>query len=128
MPRNIVIGQPVKPAKILRARELRSDQTAAEAALWQALRANRLDGAHFRRQQVIKGFIVDFYCHRAGLVIEVDGAIHQQQADQDAKREQVLQANGLHILRFSNQQVMAELPAVLQAIHGALAASDEGNG
>ena len=49
--------------------------TPAEKILWQELRANKL-GVHFRRQQAIAGFIVDFYCHKAGLVVEVDGDIH----------------------------------------------------
>ena len=75
MPRsNIIIGQRIDPAKAQRARELRRRMTTEEKALWQRLRANRLDGFHFRRQQVIDGFIVDFYCHAASLVVETDGA------------------------------------------------------
>jgi very-short-patch-repair endonuclease len=57
---------------------------------WQHLRANQLNGLHFRRQQIIDGFIADFYCHVARLVIEVDGEIHQQQAEYDAERDRVL--------------------------------------
>ncbi|MHB8778456.1 MAG: endonuclease domain-containing protein [Anaerolineales bacterium] len=57
--------------------ESRRDMTPAEKILWQELRANKL-GVHFRRQQVITGFIVDFYCHKAGLVIELDGVFYEE--------------------------------------------------
>ena len=60
-------------------------ETPAEKtqSVWQELRENKL-GVHFRRQQVIAGFIVDFYCHKAGLVVEVDGDIHDLQQEEDA--------------------------------------------
>jgi very-short-patch-repair endonuclease len=70
---------------------------AAEKILWQELRSNKL-GVHFRRQQIIQGFIVDFYCHRAGLVVEVDGDIHDLQREEDARREKALSAVGLRSL------------------------------
>lgn len=82
-PKNIVIGQKVDPEKAARAKELRREMTAAEKILWGYLRANRLDGFHFRRQQVIAGFIVDFYCHPAGLAIELDGPVHANQVEYD---------------------------------------------
>lgn len=62
-PKNIVIGQKINPEKAVRAKELRRNMTEAEKILWERLRANRLSGWHFRRQQVIRGFIVDLYCH-----------------------------------------------------------------
>jgi very-short-patch-repair endonuclease len=71
----------------------------------QELRANKL-GVHFRRQQVIAGFIVDFYCHIAGLVVEVDGDIHDLQQEEDARREKVLREMGLRIVRFRNEGEM----------------------
>ncbi len=74
---NIVIGQKVSPSKVERTKEFRRQMTPEEKILWQRLRANRLNGLHFRRQQIIDGFIVDFYCHSAGVVVEVDGEIHQ---------------------------------------------------
>ena len=63
--RNIVTGQKVSREKLRRAQELRQKMTPAERRLWNQLRANRLGGWHFRRQQIIDGFIVDFYCHKA---------------------------------------------------------------
>ncbi len=114
--KNIVIGQKVNPAKAQRARELRQNMTPAEAVLWQALRANRLGGIHFRRQQIIAGFIVDFYCHAASLVIEVDGGIHLQQVETDRERERILVERGLRVLRFQNEQVLNDLAGVLTHI------------
>lgn len=119
--RNIVIGQKIDPQKAARARELRQFMTPAEKLLWQHLRANRLNGWHFRRQQVIAGFIVDFYCHAAGLVVEVDGSVHENQTDDDLKRDLVLQGLILRVLRIKNQEVFDNLEAVLQKVHDACA-------
>lgn len=113
---NVVRGQKVAPDKPPAARALRQQMTAAEKALWARLRSNRLDGWHFRRQQVIAGFIVDFYCHAAALIIEVDGEIHQSQGEYDRERDEVLQSLGFRILRFTNQVVMEEIQSVLEEI------------
>lgn len=83
--KNIVTNQKVTKEKLQRAKELRREMTPAEKILWEELRANKL-GGHFRRQQVIQGFIVDFYCHKAALVIEVDGDIHDLQKEEDERR------------------------------------------
>ena len=114
--KNIIPGQTVTKEKLQRAKELCRDMTPAETILWQELRANKL-GVHFRRQQVIAGFIVDFYCHKAGLVIEVDGDIHDLQQEEDARREKVLSEMGLRIVRFRNDEVMRDLSAVVGKIH-----------
>jgi len=89
--------------------------TPAEKILWNELRANKL-GVHFRRQQVIAGFIVDFYCHKSALVIEVDGDIHDLQRDEDTRRENALREMGLRIVRFRNDEVVRDLSAVLRKI------------
>lgn len=114
--RNIIIGQKISSVKVQRAKELRSQMTEEEKILWQHLRANRLNNLHFRRQQIIDGFIVDFYCHAARLVIEVDGEIHQQQIEYDAERDQILSARGLRLLRIKNEQVRYDLGSVLERI------------
>lgn len=113
--KNIIPGQRVKKTKLERARELRHDMTPAEKMLWQELRANKL-GVHFRRQQIIAGFIVDFYCHKAAPVIEVDGDIHGLKQEEDARREKVLREMGLNIVRFRNEDVMRDLPTVVEDI------------
>src|SRR6476620_6765642 len=113
--KNIIPGQRVTKEKLLRARELRRDMTPAEKLLWQELRANKL-GVHFRRQQVIAGFIVDFYCHKAGLVIEVDGDIHDLQQEEYGVREKALSEMGLRIIRFRNHEVLKNLSEVVEKI------------
>ena len=113
--KNIVTNQKVTQEKLQRAKELRREMTPAEKILWEELRANKL-GVHFRRQQVIQGFIVDFYCHKAGLVIEVDGDIHDLQKEEDERREKVLRELGLRIVRFRNDEVVRDLSAVVGRI------------
>jgi cholesterol oxidase len=81
-----------------------------------AVAANRLCGLHFRRQQVLDGFIVDFYCHRAALVIEVDGPIHDERKDYDHARDELMTTRGLHVLRFTNNQIETEIVKVLSVI------------
>jgi very-short-patch-repair endonuclease len=117
--RNTVIGQRVKREKADRARELRRAMTPAERALWQRLRGNRLNGRHFRRQQVIAGFIVDFYCHAAGVVVNVDGEVHEGMAEYDKERDEVLRGRGFRIARLSNDEVMGNIEAALAKIETA---------
>jgi very-short-patch-repair endonuclease len=113
--KNIVTGQKVTKEKLERAKELRREMTPAEKILWNELRANKL-GVHFRRQQVIQGFIVDFYCHRAALVVEVDGDVHDLQQDEDERREKGLSALGVWIVRFGNDEVVRDVSAVVGKI------------
>src|SRR5262245_48041789 len=103
--KNIVSGLPVTKEKMERAKELRRDMTPAEKILWEELRANKL-GAHFRRQQVIAGFIVDFYCHKFALVVEVDGEIHDFHKKEDIRREDALREMGLKVIRFKNEELL----------------------
>ena len=121
MANRIVRGQHVEEMKLQRAKELRKEMTPAEARLWAALRGNKLGGNHFRRQQVIAGFSVDFYCHTPRLVVEVDGGVHEEQQEYDAERDRVLTAHGLRILRFSNEEVHTNLAGVLLRITQACA-------
>lgn len=116
----IIRGQYISPEKLARSKELRKKMTQAEAVLWRRLRANRLDGFHFRRQQIIDGFIVDFYCHRVGLIIEVDGPIHGRTRDYDAWRQEILESRGLTVLRFTNDDVLNHCPDVLARIRAHL--------
>lgn len=113
---SIIVGQTISAAKLQRAKELRQQMTAEEKILWQHLRTNRLNGLHFRRQQIIDGFIVDFYCHKARLVIEVDGNIHQHQTEYDAERDKVLTARGLRVMRIRNEEVRNAIEEVLERI------------
>jgi very-short-patch-repair endonuclease len=117
--RNIVIGQYVTPEKVVRAKELRREMTPAERLVWESWRANRLHGLRFRRQQVIDGFIADFYCHAAAVVVEIDGPVHEERADYDAARDKVFRARGLTILRVTNEEVGEDLDKVVRKIAAA---------
>lgn len=99
--------------------------TAEECALWRGLRRSQLSGFHFRRQQVINGFIVDFYCHAARLIVEVDGQVHDEQPDYDEERDQILAARGLRTLRLSNDEVQRDMTGVLARIAQHLSGTGE---
>ena len=109
---NVIRHQAVSSDHVQRAKELRDEMTPAECKLWDVLRANRLGGFHFRRQQIVGPYFVDFYCHQAGLVIELDGGIHQGQQDYDQDREQYLKSLGLQVLRFTNEAVFQDFKRV----------------
>ena len=99
------------------ARALRTEQTDAEALLWSRLR-NRALGPKFRRQVPFEGFILDFYCREAHLVIELDGAHHLEpdQAAADAARTRYLRSRGLRVVRFLDNEVLLSIDAVVQRI------------
>ncbi len=106
-----------------RARALRRDQTPAEALLWAELRAKRLGGHRFRRQDPIGPFIADFVCEAAKLIVELDGSQHGENADYDARRTSWLEGRGYRVLRFANVEVLRNLEGGLRSILGALAPS-----
>jgi very-short-patch-repair endonuclease len=99
-----------------RARELRKQQTPAEQALWAKLRRRQLLGLKFRRQHPIDCFIVDFYCARAKLVVEIDGHGHASQVEHDDSRTAHLEELGCTVIRFTNHQVVYHPHVVLGEI------------
>ena len=99
-----------------RARELRRDDTIAEARLWNALRAHRLGGWKWKRQVPWGPYFLDFLCRDAGLVVEVDGGQHSEQIDCDARRLTVTCSSGLRVLRFWNSAVLENRDGVCLAI------------
>lgn len=114
--RNIIRGQKVSTERLERAKEMRREMTPAENILWKHLKANRLKGLHFRRQQIVHGYFADFLCHQHDLIVEVDGGIHELQKDYDVEREEYLLSLGFRIVRFKNEDVMKNLEGVLQRI------------
>jgi len=114
--KNIVRGQRVSAKQLVGAKELRREMTPAEKILWKEVKANKLNGLHFRRQQIIHGYFADFYCHQHELIVEVDGGIHDLQKEYDAEREAYLRALGFRIIRFTNEEVTNNLKGVLQKI------------
>jgi very-short-patch-repair endonuclease len=105
--------------KILKAfaRENRKNMTEAESVLWQFIRDRRL-GVQFLRQHIVGDYIVDFICRDTGLVIEVDGAYHSEphQREGDERRTRELEAKGLRIVRFSNEDVICDIENVINKI------------
>ena len=114
----IILLQKVNKIKIKQSRKLRKEMTPAESHLWTHLRNNKLCGLKFRRQQIIEGFIVDFFCHSLKLVIEVDGEIHNtdKQKILDTHRKDVFEARGLTEIRFTNNEVLHNTNNVLEKI------------
>ena len=102
------------------ARQLRSNMTAAEQQLWARLRRKQVCGLQFYRQKPLAGYIVDFYCPAAQLVIELDGSQHlePQALEYDRLRTLVLEQMGLTVLRFDNRQVLLEMDAVMAVVWG----------
>jgi very-short-patch-repair endonuclease len=114
--KSLITGQIISPELQERAKALRQEMTPWERKLWVHLRGNRLGGFHFRRQQIIDGYIVDFFCHAARLVVEVDGSGHLDQQEYDQSRDEHLSVLGLKVLRFFNSDVDRDINHVLEVI------------
>ena len=111
------------PPDILRnARDLRSTMTDAENLLWLLLRDRRFCGFKFRRQHPVSRYILDFYCHKAKLAIELDGGGHasDEQMAYDAERTKELQGTAIKVLRFWNSDVLKDVELVLESIYATL--------
>ena len=105
-----------------RAKVLRHDLTQPEQMLWALLRRNQL-GLHFRRQHAAGPYILDFYCTSAKLCVEVDGPVHAERADHDARRGEWLAEQGIRTLRFSTEELELRPAVILAAIAAAAAPS-----
>lgn len=103
-----------------RARHLREAATDAEHLLWRHLRSQQLHGYKFRRQYPIAGYIADFACVSARLVVELDGGQHLDAANYDSERTRIIEMHGYQVLRFWNNDVLLHLPDVLEKIWHAL--------
>lgn len=100
-----------------RAAELRDRLTEPEVMLWSVLKGNRLDGHAFRTQHAIGGYIADFYCHRARLVVEIDGEQHQgERLRHDARRDEWMRSCGIEVLRVRASDVFENLEGVRRTI------------
>ncbi len=94
--------------------------TPAEKVFWKAVRARGFKERKFRRQQVIAGLIADFYCDECRLVVELDGGVHRDRGPEDRAREKVLRSLGLRVVRFTNEEVLLDLPGVLSRLEALL--------
>ena len=104
------------------ARRLRSGMTDAELKLWSRLRRKQLGGVQFYRQKPLGPYVVDFYAPQVQLIVEVDGSQHltQDGVVSDTERDEFLERQRLHVMRFDNLQVLQEIDSVVAAIHGAI--------
>ena len=100
------------------SRQLRENMTDAERHLWAKIRMKQLKGYQFYRQKPVGDYIVDFFCPRAKLVIEVDGSQHfsSETTDYDRIRDEYLRSLGLRVLRFTNIEVLTNTEGVLERI------------
>jgi very-short-patch-repair endonuclease len=105
----------LKPA----AKKMRREPTPAEAALWERLRDPAM-AVRFRRQHPIEGFVADFVCLRANLVVEVDGGIHEQLKERDAARSEIMDRLGYKTIRFTNDEVLKRTDQVIATIRNEL--------
>lgn len=117
MPKRKII--PYKPYLKKLARHLRNNSTKAEVILWKELKGKRMRGYDFHRQKPIDLYILDFFCHELMLGIEVDGFSHQLADVQkkDAIKEDRMKELGIHIIRFTDDEVMKDMGNVLREIN-----------
>ena len=104
------------PEKKMHRKSLRNNMTSAEVVLWQLLRGHKLGGYKFRRQQGIGPYILDFYSPRLKLCVEVDGNSHDHKYEYDEQRSLFLNKQGIKVIRFSNDQVFANVDWVTSEI------------
>ena len=107
---------PVNKSLRLRARELRKNSTLSEVILWKCLKQKRASGLDFDRQKVIGNYIVDFYCSKLKLVIEVDGDSHNDKYVYDSNRDKYLQSLGLTVLHIEDLDVKFRIDSVIYSI------------
>jgi very-short-patch-repair endonuclease len=106
----------MKPIKKAFARILRKDQTDCEKKMWSLLRDRKFCGLKFRRQHVVEGFVVDFFCRDYRLALEIDGGIHSRRKDYDDARNQILLSEGVTLIRIPNSAIKKSPASVLRII------------
>ena len=99
-----------------KARKLRNNATFSERVLWKYLKSRQMKGYQFTRQKPIDKYIVDFYCPKLHLIIEVDGDSHNEKQEYDQKRQHNIEKRGFHFLRFDGHSVIKQTEGVLKVI------------
>jgi very-short-patch-repair endonuclease len=112
--KNMYFG--AKPDVVELAKSLRNGMTYNESLLWEKLKGKQICGVRFRRQHPISLYIVDFYCHEAMLVVEVDGEIHYDRIDYDDGRSAEMEKFGIKVIRFTNFDVENNIEEVIKNI------------
>ena len=101
----VIRNQKINPKKLELARQFRKNPTESEDAVWQMLRNRQIKNLKWRRQQVIDGFIADFYCAELNVVLEIDGSIHENKEvkEYDEYRTSVFESRGIKVFRLKNE-------------------------
>ena len=98
------------------ARGLRRGQTRAEKLVWELIRNRKCRGLKVGRQHVIEGFVLDFYCHEIRLGIEIDGSFHRKRGDYDRLRQEVIESEGVTVIRVTNKEIANKKRSILDKI------------
>ncbi|TCK62459.1 endonuclease domain-containing protein [Seleniivibrio woodruffii] len=101
------------------SRDLRKNMTDAERRIWCRIKGKQVPDVQFYRQKILDNFIVDFYCPKAALVVEIDGGQHFEKdaAEADEKRDEKLNELGIKVLRFNNAEVMTNTDGVMACLY-----------
>ncbi len=101
-----------------KSRQLRENMTDAERHLWAKIRMKQLKGYQFYRQKLIGDYLVDFFCPKAKLVVEIDGSQHfsDETVEYDRIRDEYLRSLGLRVLRVTNTNVLKHVEGVAERI------------
>ena len=104
-PQGVIRNQKVNPKKLELAKQFRKNPTESEDAVWQMLRNRQIKNLKWRRQQVIDGFIADFYCAELNVVLEIDGSVHDKEdvKEYDEYRTSVFESKGIKTFRLRNE-------------------------
>jgi very-short-patch-repair endonuclease len=121
-------GRRIRDAKLEVAKKMRREMTPGERCFWNAVRGRKLHGLKFRRQQVIDGFIADFYCNELRLIVEIDGGVHEVQKDYDSLRDRIIARNDIAVIRFANDDVVNRFEGVAKRIEALLHPSPDSSG
>jgi len=102
------------------AKMLRQEQTNCEDIVWNVLRNRRFCNLKFKRQHILRGFVIDFYCYELKLAIEIDGKIHEDQKEYDKFRQNEIELKGITFIRITNEEIRKDINILLNKIHNIL--------
>lgn len=107
-----------KKVKIQLAREFRKNPTRSEKIMWNALRSRQFLNLKFRRQYLQDGYLIDFYCHKLKLAIEIDGSVHleKEQAMYDKERQKIIEQSNVRFIRINSAAVEININKILKKL------------
>ena len=108
--------RPARHSRTERSRELRNNKTKSESLLWSVLRSQQWGGLKFRRQHPLGPYFADFACLDRHAVVELDGEYHDYQYEMDRRRQAYMESMGWQVIRFANEEVLADVDAVAISI------------